>query len=242
VLTDFDGTLSPIVDDPESARPLPGAAATLGRLARRYPTVAVISGRPVAYLVEQLGAPSGVTLVGLYGLEKRGPDGLHVLPAAHRWRPVVDQVAAAAESQLPPAVYVERKGLSVGLHVRRAPEHTGQVARWAEEQARATGLVVHPAKMSFELVPPVDTDKGSVVAALAEGLHAVCYLGDDIGDLPAFAALRQLAAAGRHTMAVAVRGAETPSQLLDQADLQVDGPEGALTLLNELDGRADGAA
>jgi trehalose 6-phosphate phosphatase len=235
VLTDFDGTLSPIVDDPEAARPLPDAPATLSRLARRYRTVAVISGRPVAYLVEQLGPSSGVTLVGLYGLEKRGPDGLQVLPGAHLWRPIVDRVASAAETELPSAVYVERKGLTVGLHVRRAPEYAQRVAQWAEEQARATGLVVHRAKMSVELVPPIDADKGTVVAELAEGLHAVCYLGDDVGDLPAFAALRQLAAAGRHTLAVAVRGAETPPQLLDQADLQVDGPEGALAFLNELD-------
>ncbi len=238
MLSDFDGTLSPIVDDPEAARPLPGAAATLGRLARRYPTVAVISGRPVAYLMQRLGAAARGDPGGFVRFGEREMDGPQVVPGAESWREIVESVAAASESEAPTGVFVERKGLSVGFHVRRAPEHAEWVSRWAEQQARATGLVVHPAKMSVELVPPVDTDKGSVVVELAQGLDAVCYLGDDVGDLPAFAALRHLAAAGRHTLAVAVRGAETPSQLLDQADLQVDGPEGALAFLNDLDHRS----
>ena len=70
VLTDFDGTLAPIVDDPEAARPLDGVAPVLARLGLRYRVVAVVSGRPVAYLLDRLGSPKGVTLVGLYGLEK----------------------------------------------------------------------------------------------------------------------------------------------------------------------------
>jgi trehalose 6-phosphate phosphatase len=66
VFVDFDGTLAPIVDIPEEARPLPGAAAVLGRLADRYARVAVISGRPVAFLVEHLGSLAGTAeLVGL---------------------------------------------------------------------------------------------------------------------------------------------------------------------------------
>lgn len=234
MLTDFDGTLSPIVDDPEQARPLPGAADTLARLARRYRTVAVISGRPVAYLIDRLGPPAGVSLVGLYGLEKGGPDAVIVLPEAGRWRQCVDQVAAAAETEVPPGVYVERKGLTVGLHVRRAPEQAAWVDAWADEQARRTGLVVHHGKMALELVPPVDSDKGRVVTELADGLRAVCYLGDDLGDLPAFDALTRLAATGLATLAVAVRSSESPAALLAQADVIVDGPEGALAFLQQL--------
>jgi trehalose 6-phosphate phosphatase len=89
--------------------------------------------------------------------------------------------------------------------------------------------------MSRELVPPVDTDKGVVVTALAAGLEAVCFMGDDVGDLPAFAALRRLRAKGVDTLAVAVRGPEAPTALLAEADLVVDGPTGALGFLRELD-------
>lgn len=235
VLTDFDGTLSAIVDDPKSARPLAGAADTLGRLARRYRLVAVVSGRPVAYLLERLAPSPAVTLVGLYGLEKGESGAVHALPEAERWRHRVAEVAAAAEMEAPPGVHVERKGLTVVLHIRRAPHYERWIETWAEEQAQRTGLVAHPAKMSVELMPPVLTDKGSVVVALADGLKAVCYVGDDVGDLPAFAALARLAAAGVATLAVAVRSDEAPPGLLEQADVVVDGPEGALRFLQSLD-------
>lgn len=234
VLSDFDGTLTSIVDDPEVAGPLPGVVDTLARLAQRYRLVAVISGRPVGYLIEHLGSRPGITLVGLYGLEKGEGGAVVTLPSARRWRGVVAQVAAAAQAQAPPGVYVERKGLAVGLHVRRAPGLASWVEEWADEQARQTGLVVHVAKMSRELVPPVETDKGVVVADLAAGIESVCYLGDDVGDLPAFDALDRLAAGGVRTLAVAVRSDEAPPDLLARADLIVDGPEGALALLNDL--------
>jgi trehalose 6-phosphate phosphatase len=234
VLTDFDGTLSPIVEDPQRARPLPGAVETLGELGRRYRTVAVISGRPVAYLIDRLGPPPGVTLVGLYGLEKVERDGVHILPEALRWRQCVGQVAEAARSQLPAGVYIEPKGLTLGLHVRRAPELAATVEAWAEDQARRTGLRVQHGKMALELVPPVSTDKGRVVLELAQDLRAVCFLGDDLGDLPAFAVLGQLAATGRTTLSVAVRTVESPPELLAQADITVEGPEGALAWLRQL--------
>jgi trehalose 6-phosphate phosphatase len=82
----------------------------------------------------------------------------------------------------------------------------------------------------------VPTDKGSVVSELAAGLRAVCFVGDDTGDLPAFAALTALRAAGVHTLAVAVSSPETPRQLLDASDLVVDGPAGVLDFLEALVG------
>jgi trehalose 6-phosphate phosphatase len=238
VLTDFDGTLSAIVDDPEAAIALPGVPETLSRLAQRFSLVAVISGRPVAYLMDRLASPPGVTLIGLYGLEKGEGSDITPLPQAGRWRRVVAQVADAAQAAAPPGVYVERKGLSVGLHVRRAPQWASWVEQWAAAAAHRSGLVVHPAKMSLELVPPVATDKGVVVADLAAGrvgLAAVCFIGDDVGDLPAFDALDRLAATGVLTLAVAVLSAESPPALLARADLVVNGPAGALALLHDLE-------
>ena len=234
VLTDFDGTLAPIVDDPEAARPLEGAAGVLARLGLRYRRVAVVSGRPVAYLLDHLGSPPGVTLVGLYGLEKGVSGHVDVRPDGARWQGTVAEVADAAEREAPPGVYIERKGLTVGLHVRRAPEHSGWIATWAEQQAARTGLMVRSGKMARELLPPVDTDKGAVVTELAQGLRAVCYLGDDVADLAAFAALFRLASQGVATVSVAVRSPEVPSELVDQADMVVEGPEGALEFLTHL--------
>jgi trehalose 6-phosphate phosphatase len=241
VFTDFDGTLAPIVTDPAAAGPLPGAPATLARLAERFARVAVISGRPVAYLLDQLPGSGAVILSGLYGLERARAGTVEQVPEAAAWRDVVGRVAEAAEAEAPTGVHVERKGLAVTLHVRNAPEQSDWVTQWAADQAVRTGLVAHPGKMSVELRPPVEADKGTVVAELAAGLDAVCFLGDDRGDLPAFAALSTLSAAGVHTLAVAVASDEAPAELLEAADVVVAGPEQALSLLDVLAGeRGDG--
>ena len=58
---DFDGTLAPIVDDPDQARPLPGVVDLLGALAGRFAAVALVSGRPAAYLAEHAPAPGCAT-------------------------------------------------------------------------------------------------------------------------------------------------------------------------------------
>jgi trehalose 6-phosphate phosphatase len=96
--------------------------------------------------------------------------------------------------------------------------------------------VVHRAKRSVELHPPIEADKGTAVRALAAGLDAVIFLGDDVGDLPAFAALSALRAEGRHTVKVAVTSAEASEEMLAAADIVVDGPEGALAVLRRLAG------
>lgn len=243
VLTDFDGTLAPIVDDPTTARPLPAAVDALHRLAGIYRRVAVISGRPAAFLAEHLelagrsttGAGEGLLAVGLYGLETAEGGQVTTDPRAEGWRGVVDEVAARADGAAPGAVLVERKVLSVTLHFRTAPAHGDWAGRYAAEEASRTGLVVHPGRMSVELRPPLPVDKGTVVEGLAGGLGAACFLGDDRGDLPAFAVLDRLAAErGMATVKVGVRSEEAPDELLDAADLVVDGPEGALEVLSRL--------
>jgi trehalose 6-phosphate phosphatase len=88
--------------------------------------------------------------------------------------------------------------------------------------------------MSVELHPPVAVDKGTVVEELASGLAAVCFVGDDIGDLPAFDALDRLAARGLSTLRVAVGTSESVSEIVERADVLVDGPSGALAFLRSL--------
>jgi trehalose 6-phosphate phosphatase len=85
--------------------------------------------------------------------------------------------------------------------------------------------------MSFELHPPIPADKGTALRELAQGLRAICFLGDDLGDLPAFAELDRLHDEGVATLRVAVRSEEAPPALLEAADVVVEGPEGAHELL-----------
>jgi trehalose 6-phosphate phosphatase len=234
VFSDFDGTLARIVDDPAEARPLPGVVEVLTGLARRYGRVGVVSGRPAAFLAEHLGG-RGLFLSGLYGLEVANGDGeVRAVPEAEPWRAAVEEAAAAAEADLPPGLAVERKGLSVTVHFRTDRDQEAAVEEWATAQAESSGLVLHPARMSYELRPPVERDKGAVVAEAAEGRAQVCFLGDDRGDLSAFAALDRLAEGGATVLKVGVSSAEAPDELLERADLVVDGPEGTLGVLRAL--------
>jgi len=233
VFSDFDGTLAGIVDDPAASLPLPGVVDELARLARRYGVVGVISGRPAAFLHTHLGG-RGLYLSGLYGLELAAEDGdVEVAPEAERWRPVVEEVAERAAAALT-GLGVEHKGLSVTVHYRTAPAGAAAAHEWAEREAAATGLVIHAARMSYELRPPVERDKGSVLAEAAEGRSQVCFLGDDRGDLSAFDALDRMAAAGAAVVRVAVASPETPEELLARADVVVEGPEGSLSFLRAL--------
>ncbi len=230
VLTDFDGTLAPIVEDPATSTPVPRIVEVLDRLAERYALVGVVSGRPLAYLVDHLG--EHVQLSGLYGLERRR-DGRRVdADEVESWREPVAEATARAEAELGPVV--EAKGLSMTLHFRTAPERAEEIRTWADAEAERSGLRVHQARSSVELHPPLDIDKGTEVETLARGLGAVCFFGDDLGDVAAFAALDRLAASGVHTVRVAVRSDESPSVLLERADLVVEGPEGVLAVLDDL--------
>jgi trehalose 6-phosphate phosphatase len=245
---DFDGTLAAIVEDPTGARPLPGVPDLLAELARSFALVAVISGRPTAFLADVLGPPPRVMLAGLYGLERA----LHG-PAHERWAAGVDAVVAEAQATAPAGVYVEPKGLTVTLHWRRAPEHRDWVLAFAARQHAERGLVVHEGRHERELRPPLDVDKGTVVRALvaehdaaAAPLRAAAAFGDDIGDLPAFAALDDLRAADGaplRTVRVAAVDTESPPAVAAAADLSVAGAVGAVALLHQLaEAAAAGAA
>lgn len=236
LVLDFDGTLAPIVADPETSALPDGVAPVLADLARRLPLVALVSGRPVAFLAER-AAIDGVRLLGLYGLEQ-WEDGQRVVrEEAARWQQAVDDArawlsAAVAEHD---GVAVEDKGLAVAVHYRNAPdrERAGRVVAEAVAQAAAdTGLGREPGKLVEELRPPVAWDKGAAVRALADelGLDVVVYVGDDLGDLPAFAIARDLGGG-----AIAVdHGAETPAAVRDAADAVLDGTEAVVDWLVSL--------
>jgi trehalose 6-phosphate phosphatase len=224
---DFDGTLAAIVADPVAARPWPGVPELLTRLAARFALVAVISGRPVEFLHRVLGSPEGVTLIGLYGLGQVGPD---VTP----WASVMVDVVGQAREEAPAGVYIEPKGFTVTLHWRQAPETAPWATAFAARQEVARGLRATPGRMSLELRPPLDVDKGTVVRSLVSGMHAVAVFGDDLGDLPAFAAAAELSTQGVAVARVAVVDAESAAEVEAQADVVVRGPSGAVALLDQL--------
>ena len=124
ICLDFDGTLAPIVDDPNEARPLPGMVELLGQLAGRFAVVALLSGRPADYLAKHAAAP-GVRYLGLYGLQEIRDRHVWVDPRLEAARPAV--LAAQQDLRDCSAVrdsgaYLEDKQYGVAIHMRRVPD------------------------------------------------------------------------------------------------------------------------
>jgi trehalose 6-phosphate phosphatase len=234
---DFDGTLSPIVPDPRDARAHPGAAAALRALAGRLGTVAIITGRPAAKAVEYggLAGVPGLVVLGHYGFERWSDGEVSALPtppgvAAARERLPGTLAAVGA----PPGTWTEDKGHAVAVHTRRTgdPEGTLRLLRPAlEELATAEGLLAQPGRMVIEL-RPTGMDKGAALKTLfAERLsHSVAFVGDDLGDLPAFGAIAELRGQGVPGLAVCSGSAEV-TELAEASDLVLDGPDGVVAWL-----------
>jgi trehalose 6-phosphate phosphatase len=232
ILSDYDGSLSPIVDRPDAAVALPAALEVLAALVGRFGRVGLVSGRPIEFLAERLPVP-GLVYAGLYGMEVMIDGERRVDPAV---LPYVDAVAAAADEadERLAGVIVERKaGVSVTIHWRTAPDRADEVLALAAELAGRHGLAQLPTRSAVELRPPVAIDKGTVTDTLIAGFSVAAFAGDDTGDLAAFAALGRAVADGRITRAcrIGVRSPEMPDALPGAVDCLVDGPTGLVELL-----------
>ncbi len=136
--------------------------------------------------------------------------------------------------------WVERKGASIAVHVRLSPDPDAAEAELAPRLARvakAEGLELQLGKRVVELVPAGRPRKGAAVERLIRdaALAGALYAGDDHADLEAFDALAGLArTSGLRAVRVAVRGDETPDEVLAAADVSVEGPDGMADLLRSL--------
>jgi trehalose 6-phosphate phosphatase len=237
IATDFDGTLAPLVPDPEDSRPYPGAVDALAALAARGAQVAVITGRDATTVLRLggLDAIPHVTVAGLYGLETWMAGALDTPDtpdAIERLRERLPEVVAAG---VDPDVWVEDKRLSLVVHARKAQNpQTALDALDAPVRALADGLglEVHPGADVLE-VRLAGYDKAGAIRRLAAGHTAVLYLGDDLGDLPAFAEVRALRDAGTVAHSVAVRSSGVPD-VAGVADVEVADPAAAVELLRAL--------
>ena len=219
LLLDVDGTLAPIVANPEDARVPDATRAELVRLAARYPLVACVSGRPAEVARAIVGIPE-LTYVGEHGLE------LH--PDAPKWAP---RIRTFAERAGWPA---EEKPIAAAFHYRTAPdtEEARRVLSRVAEAAVAEGFRARWGRLVLEVLPPLEATKGTAVQYLLgqHGLRRALYAGDDTTDLDGFAALDGLELAVR----VAVATPESPPALREQADVVVDSPEALAGLLTQL--------
>jgi trehalose 6-phosphate phosphatase len=237
---DFDGTLSPIVDDPDQARAVTGAAEILTELAASAGAVVIITGRPAEVAVANggFGGIDGLVVLGGYGRERWENGVLEVPdppPGVAEARAKLPRLLVAAGA--PEGVTIEDKGHALAVHTRRAAEPEIALQRLrglVEALAERTGLALEPGKFVLELRPP-GMDKGVALASFAAERSAtsVLFAGDDLGDLAAFDAVDRLRAGGVPGVTVCSASAETTT-LAERADIVVDGPAGVVDFLGTL--------
>lgn len=248
LLTDVDGTISPIAPTPAEARVSDEIRSALSRLATKLRVVAVITGRAAANARGLVGVP-GLLYVGNHGMEELANGSARWEAAVEPFRPLLSE-AVAAVAHLPdriPGVIVEDKGPTLSIHYRMAtsPDEARDQIR-KELRPFDERLRITAGKMVIEVRPPVDISKASAVRHIVENhaLRGVVYLGDDRTDVGAFEVLRVLrqgaAEADCRTYGVAVAGAETPDAVLAAADGVVSGVDAVTTLIQRLADELEG--
>ncbi len=198
IFLDYDGTLTPIVPRPEDANLAETMRAVLGDLARTQ-TVAIVTGRDLQD-VQRRVALDTIYYAGSHGFEIAGPNGLHDIYApVHDFLSALDAAETALCERLHgiPGAQVERKHFAIAIHYRRVSAsatssiHTAvEAVQQAHPSLRQTG-----GKKVFELRPTLDWHKGTALfwlldaMGLARDAVLLVYIGDDVTDEDAFAAL-----------------------------------------------------
>ena len=198
VFLDYDGTLTPIVEDHTKAFLADDMRTAIANLAYHC-AVAIISGRDLAML-RRLVELDHVYLAGSHGFEITGPEGaIEAFEKGQKFLPELDTVENELRDSLADIEghSVERKRFSVAVHYRQVGD--ADVDRLASIVERT--LAAHPqlkqgyGKKVFELRPGIDWDKGRAVLWLLERFRRhdsgvlPIYVGDDITDEDAFRAL-----------------------------------------------------
>lgn len=236
--TDIDGTISAIAPTVDAAVLLPGMQDLLIKATTKFDLVATISGRGVADQRRMINIPN-VWHVGHHGYEWEEQNSttlertIALYPGVE---PYIKEVAAALDEieqtlfPLIPGLWMERKGITGGVHWRLAPD-------WKQAEqiaypiittiAEQHGLICKGGKLAIELYPPIATNKGEGLSYLVEThkLKSVLYFGDDISDIDAFQEVQQMRKQGICAgLAIGVSHEGVPKNLAESADFMVGNP------------------
>lgn len=233
VALDFDGTLAPLQDDPQTSRILPAGVTALARLAATDGVrLALVSGRSMNDLHSLAQVPAGTFLIGSHGAERArvttfGLDRDVVQLSDEQ----ADRLATLGAQALRIArgrdgVWVETKPTAVVVHTRLAED---EVAGPAEDEAIALGEQLGTGVLHGKDVVEISVlraSKGEALVALRDELGAsvVLYAGDDVTDEHAFEALGSddvTIKVGDGTTVARFR-VETPEELVEALETLAD--------------------
>jgi trehalose 6-phosphate phosphatase len=244
VALDFDGTLAPIVDDPEQAVADPDAVDALAEVGRLVGTVALVTGRPARTAV-QLGAFAGraglesMVVLGQYGVERwdGASDSYTIPPEPPAVTAAAEELSSILASLGLQEARVEHKGRALGVHTRQLGDPRAAFDALAGplgDLAARHGLLLEPGRNVLEIRAPGSDKGGALRELVAEtGARQVVFAGDDLGDLPAFEAVAALRNEGLTGLLVCSASQEEDA-LRSRADVVVEGPAGVAAWLRDL--------
>lgn len=200
VFLDYDGTLTPIVSEPEAAELPDDNREIITRLSKLTP-VAIISGRDLRDLKSKVEIDT-VIYAGSHGFDISGPDDLKMVHESEKEiTPALDEAEKRLNEQLNhvEGVKVERKKFAIAVHYRNVEEKDVQdVKNTVQKEAdRQEKLKTGSGKKILELKPDIKWNKGYALDWLTKKLgwdsekYLRIYLGDDITDEDGFEALRE---------------------------------------------------
>lgn len=239
LISDFDGTLSPIVPNPDDARATERSRAALQILVTRLALVAFVSGRAVNDLRARANLP-GAVYVGNHGMEKLTETGIVTPPQVTAVRPAFDLLLGEIGRIEIDGLRMEDKRVSLSLHYRNTADPEAVAAQLdpiLEKLTYQHGLRLHRGRMVFEIRPPFEINKGTALKSLIEThkLTAAVFIGDDTTDADAMRVARQLRESGAcHAVAVGVESDETPKIVIESADVLTQGISGVEDFLEWL--------
>ncbi len=239
LITDMDGTISPIVAVPSAAQPTPRNRALLQQLHHHLALVAVISGRGAADVRARVDLPE-LVYIGNHGLERWHDGRVEVAPTVVPYRPQLEAAKQRVEAQQPDGVWVEDKGATLSIHYRNTtqPDVTATALRPILERITTEhGLRLFAGRMVFEVRPPIDVDKGTAFHQLIHDyqLDAALYLGDDTTDVDALRMAQHLREQGVcYALAVGVESDDMPPAVGAASDVMVSGVSDVEALLDWL--------
>ncbi len=201
LLSDYDGTLTPIVERPQDAVLSEGMREILNKISKRYP-IGIISGRSLTNIKKVVGI-DGIYYSGNHGFEISGPDVELTKGEAERAGPTISEICFAIKARATQfkGMIVEDKGPTASVHYRMVAEEKVQELKelfneLVESSVREGRIRVTRGKKVLEIRPNVDWDKGRAVEWLIDvvskerGEIYPIYLGDDVTDEDAFLVLK----------------------------------------------------
>lgn len=249
LLTDIDGTISLIAQTPDSATVSDAARSALERLSARLDVTGAITGRAAENAERMVGLP-GLVYIGNHGMESRSAGDTVVHPDAlesvrHVARAIREVQAEAERESLIDGILYEDKGVTSSVHYRLAPDPVSAriaLLHIATDIADRHELKVVEGRMVIELRPRVAINKGTALRSVitAHGIRGLVFLGDDVTDLDAFAALTEMREAGELSgITIAVVAAESNPIVADRADAAVNGVDSCIALLHAIADRLE---